>query len=58
MRIIYYYLSADWQVWLMTIYDKSEMADLTAEEKQLLRKSVETETRARKAEKRAKSRGK
>ena len=27
-RVIYYHLSADAQIWLMTLYDKDEMADL------------------------------
>ena len=35
LRVIYYYLSADAQIWLMTLYDKDEMADLSAAEKRL-----------------------
>jgi hypothetical protein len=28
LRIIYYYFLADQQIWLMTVYDKSEASDL------------------------------
>jgi mRNA-degrading endonuclease RelE of RelBE toxin-antitoxin system len=30
LRIIYYHLKADSQIWFMTIYDKDEASDLTA----------------------------
>jgi hypothetical protein len=58
LRIIYYYWSADWQIWLMTIYDKSEMVDLSAAEKKALREAVETEAKGRKAAKARRRRGK
>jgi len=47
LRVIYYYLTADRQVWLFTLYDKDEAADLTPDEKRLLRQAVEVELRAR-----------
>ena len=33
LRIIYYYFLSDDQIWLMTLYDKDEAADLTAKDK-------------------------
>ena len=32
LRVIYYYLTADHQIWFFTLYDKDEAADLTADE--------------------------
>lgn len=58
LRLIYYYFSVDEQIWLMTIYDKSEMADLSAVEKKMLRDAVEKETKARKQAAGNKERGK
>ena len=49
LRVIYYYFSVDWQIWLMAIYDKSEMTDLSAAEKKMLREAIEAESRLRKA---------
>ncbi len=31
LRVIYYYLSAEHQIWFFTLYDKDEAADLTTE---------------------------
>lgn len=47
LRIIYYYFSSDGQIWLVAIYDKSEMFDLSAAEKKALRQAVAAETGAR-----------
>lgn len=47
MRIIYYYLTADHQIWFFTLYDKDEAADLNAEEKKALKKAIQTELEAR-----------
>ena len=47
LRIIYYYLIADTQIWLMTLYDKDTMADLSAAEKRALKGAIERETRER-----------
>lgn len=55
LRIIYYYFSADAQVWLMTLYDKGEVADLTAAEKRILKAAVEREI-AERAHRRARGR--
>ena len=37
LRTIYYYLTADHQIWFFTLYDKDEAADLAAEEKKVLK---------------------
>ena len=47
LRVIYYYLSADRQIWFFTLYDKDEAADLTAEEKKILKKAIQAELEAR-----------
>jgi hypothetical protein len=52
LRVIYYYLSADAQIWLMTLYDKDEMADLSAAEKRALKAALEAELTRRAARRR------
>ena len=47
VRIIYYHLIADHQIWLFTIYGKDEMDDLNADEKKVLKKAIQTELKAR-----------
>lgn len=47
LRIIYYHFALDQQIWLMTLYDKDEAADLTAREKKILKNAVEAEVKAR-----------
>jgi len=50
LRVIYYYLNyltADRQIWLFTIYDKDELADLNADEKRALKKAIHAEFAAR-----------
>lgn len=47
LRVIYYYLTADRQIWFFTLYDKDEAADLTTEEKQLLKNAIQAELEAR-----------
>ena len=49
LRVIYYYLEVDGQIWLITLYDKDEMADLTAAEKRLLKAAVNAELAQRAA---------
>jgi hypothetical protein len=43
LRVIYYHIEADDQIWLITVYDKDEMADLSPAEKRLLKKAIEAE---------------
>ena len=52
LRIIYFYFESDRQVWLMTLYDKSEASDLSAKEKKTLKAAIDAELKAR-AEKRS-----
>ncbi len=47
LRVIYYYLTADRQIWFFTLYDKDEATDLTADEKGILRKAIQAELKAR-----------
>jgi len=43
LRVIYYYIAADAQIYLLTLYAKAEVADLTREQIKRLRKWVEAE---------------
>ena len=56
LRIIYYHFPTEAQLWLMTLYDKDEAADLTPKEKKALKVAIETELQARQAAKKRKSR--
>jgi len=49
LRVIYYYLASDQQIWLMTLYSKDETADLTAAEKKALKAAIENELALRAA---------
>jgi hypothetical protein len=47
LRVIYYYLVKDGQIWLLTLYDKDEVIDLSAREKSLLKAMVDREMQQR-----------
>jgi len=47
LRVIYYWWNAGAQCWLFTIYDKGELADLTAQQRKILRAIIKTELDAR-----------
>ena len=47
LRVIYYYLMADTQIWLMTLYDKDTATDLSPAEKRVLKAATEKETQER-----------
>jgi hypothetical protein len=47
LRIIYYHFKSDSQIWLVTLYDKNEAADLTSREKKALKASIENEVEMR-----------
>jgi mRNA-degrading endonuclease RelE of RelBE toxin-antitoxin system len=47
LRIIYYWFDVQDRIWLMTIYDKSEAADLTPEQKRMLKAAIDTEKKSR-----------
>jgi hypothetical protein len=57
LRIIYYYFPSDHQVWLMTLYNKDEAADLTEKEKKALKAAVGSELKARAARRASVARG-
>lgn len=46
-RLIYYYFLADSQVWLITVYNKDSMTDLSPAEKRVLKVAIERETKER-----------
>jgi len=48
LRVIYYCFLSDEEIWLLTLYDKDEAADLSKNEKDLLRRALEAERAARK----------
>jgi len=47
LRVIYYYLTADRQIWFFTLYDKDEATDLTSGEKKALKQAIQVELAAR-----------
>ena len=47
LRVIYYWFDGRNQIWLMTVYDKNEAADLTPDQKRSLKAAIEAEKRAR-----------
>ncbi|MGB5830887.1 MAG: hypothetical protein WBG92_02715 [Thiohalocapsa sp.] len=49
LRIIYYWLEGDHQIWLFTIYSKGEVADLSADEKRALKQAIHTELMQRRS---------
>jgi hypothetical protein len=53
LRVVYYYFASDQQIWLVTLYDKHEAADLTTKEKKALRDAIGHELKAREAKRAA-----
>lgn len=47
LRVIYFYKSADDQVWLFTLYDKDEADDLTSDQRKALKARLEQQIKAR-----------
>ena len=47
LRVIYYVLPADRQIWLFTIYDKGEIKDLTTQQCLSLRRAIHDELSVR-----------
>ena len=47
LRIIYYHLSSDHQIWFFTLYDKDETTDLTPSEKKQLKQAIQKELATR-----------
>ncbi len=52
LRVIYYYLSTDAQIWLVTLYGKGEVADLSATDKRALKVALDAEQSRRAARRR------
>ena len=48
LRVIYYCFLSEQEIWLLTLYDKDEAADLTKDERDHLRRALERERAARK----------
>jgi len=57
LRIIYYHFPSDHQIWLMTLYGKDEVSDLTGQQKKALKISIERELAARAAKRGTRPRG-
>ncbi len=47
LRVIYFWWEAGRQLWLFTLYDKDEMADLSAKDKKALKDMLKRELEAR-----------
>ena len=47
LRVIYYWWDSGLQFWLFTLYDKDEMADLTAPQRKALKALIKAELAAR-----------
>jgi mRNA-degrading endonuclease RelE of RelBE toxin-antitoxin system len=47
LRVIYYWFDSQSQIWLMTIYDKDEAADLTPREREALKAAIGVEKKSR-----------
>lgn len=43
LRVNYYVLDVDAQVWLFTVFDKDEAIDLSADEKRILKRAMQSE---------------
>ena len=52
LRVIYYHFAVAHQIWLMTLYNKNEAADLTPGEKKALKTAIEGECKARESARR------
>ena len=48
LRVVYYCFLSEQEIWLLTLYDKDEAADLTKDERDHLRLALEMERAARK----------
>ena len=47
LRVLYYWWQAGSQIWLFTLYDKDEAADLTKQERTAFRAAIKAELAAR-----------
>ncbi len=51
LRVVYYYFAQDQEIWLMTLFDKDEAADLLPKEKKALKAAIAAELDWREARK-------
>jgi len=56
LRVIYYWLSNDGQMWMFAIYDKDELENLPCEQERALKQAITAEVEARKAKRSVKQR--
>ena len=56
LRVIYYFLTDDQQIWLFTVYGKGDVADLTPAEKRQLRAEIDAELQIRRMHRSRRSR--
>jgi len=49
LRVVYYWWNAGMQFWLFTLYDKDEMADLTPQQRKMLKAMIKAELDSRRA---------
>ncbi len=47
LRVIYYHLTTNHQIWFFTLYDKDEAIDLSPDEKKQLKQAIQMELAAR-----------
>ncbi|OSI40802.1 hypothetical protein BST65_00100 [Bradyrhizobium canariense] len=47
LRVIYYWWDGSRQFWLLTLYDKNELKDLSADEKKALKRMLKAELEVR-----------
>jgi hypothetical protein len=47
LRVIYYWLINDRQIWMFSIYDKDEVSNLTADHQRYLKAAIDAELRKR-----------
>jgi len=47
LRVIYYWWEMGFQFWLLTLYDKNEMTDLTPRQRKVLKEIIKAELQAR-----------
>lgn len=47
LRVVYYWLSGDGQLWMFAIYDKDELEKLTSDQEKALKKAIGDELKMR-----------
>jgi mRNA-degrading endonuclease RelE of RelBE toxin-antitoxin system len=47
LRVIYYWFDGQSQIWFVTVYDKNEAADLTPEQRKILKAAIDAEKKSR-----------